>query len=473
MLINKLLMPLKKDKLKRNDTHEIKILEIIWELVDMLVKRIKKDKKYENVIIYSYHNKTTDTGIGHVNYYGTMMRYMSFYNENIKYAIIRNCRTPIAPLDVLIQKEWIKSGKDYLFMISNNYNFNSEKNEYEQNFIKNEKKNMKFPENSLFKEDIENNNYIRFFAALASYNLAIVRNGLIERIKYFDEEILKTTKYKDYIYGIDEISLIWILPYSIFTTYNTKIYYLNMNDNNSILQLIKKNLDKHFKNKSVFDAKKFINRFQKASLLAFSVMNINFEHDMLKCNNIHLYQMVCSMDEIKPLGFAFYYSKNQQLYKYNFKEIDIVNYTEQKNLKWLSIGIDAYVQHYEWYQNYDKIDAKKFGKTLPNDELNWFVSKKDYKPLDMKLAKLFFVDVSEKSNSHIIALELFDSIVNNIVRKPLLISFDDIGKEYIDTSKQSKSYTKKSSKKNGDTSEDFCVKTPRKQIIKSKKKTIR
>ena len=129
----------KKDILKRNDTHEIKILEIIWELVDMLVKRIKKDKKYENVIIYSYHNKTTDTGIGHVNYYGTMMRYMSFYNENIKYAIIRNCRTPIAPLDVLIQKEWIKSGKDYLFMISNNYNFNSEKNEYEQNFIKNEK----------------------------------------------------------------------------------------------------------------------------------------------------------------------------------------------------------------------------------------------------------------------------------------------------------------------------------------------
>ena len=111
-------MPLKKDKLKRNDKHEIKILEIIWELVDMLVKRIQNDKKYENVIIYSYHNKTTDNGIGHLNYYGTMMRYMSFYNENIKYAIIRNCRTPIAPIDVLMQKEWINSGKDYLFTMN-------------------------------------------------------------------------------------------------------------------------------------------------------------------------------------------------------------------------------------------------------------------------------------------------------------------------------------------------------------------
>ena len=113
-----LLMPLKKDKIKRNDEHEIKILEIIWELVDMLVKRIQNDKKYENVIIYSYHNKTTDNGIGHLNYYGTMMRYMSFYNENIKYAIIRNCRTPIAPIDVLMQKEWINSGKDYLFTMN-------------------------------------------------------------------------------------------------------------------------------------------------------------------------------------------------------------------------------------------------------------------------------------------------------------------------------------------------------------------
>jgi hypothetical protein len=62
-----LLMPLKKDALTRNDKHEIKILEIIWDLVDILVKRIQKDEKYKNVIIYSYYNKTVDTGIGHLN----------------------------------------------------------------------------------------------------------------------------------------------------------------------------------------------------------------------------------------------------------------------------------------------------------------------------------------------------------------------------------------------------------------------
>ena len=54
--------PLNKSKCVGNDMYEIKLLEIIWNLVDILIKTINSNKElYSNIIIWSFYNKEQDT----------------------------------------------------------------------------------------------------------------------------------------------------------------------------------------------------------------------------------------------------------------------------------------------------------------------------------------------------------------------------------------------------------------------------
>ena len=134
------------------------------------------------------------------------------------------------------------------------------------------------------------------------------------------------------------------------------------------------------------------------------------------------------MDELKPIAFATYYRKNNKLYKYNYKDLDISNFRQsyEQNYNWLTMGADTYIRNFDWKHNYDKVDSNKFGKILPHDELNWFVNKDSYKPYDMKWLKLYFVDISDTSNTSKIARDIFKCLKDNILKKPLIISISTI-----------------------------------------------
>lgn len=403
-----------------NDEHEKNIIRIFYQLLDNLINEIKTDTKYKNIIIYSFKNKDLTTNIGHLNFYGTLTRYLDFTNKSIDYLIIRNARSPLSPIDVIIQNDWIKSEKDFMIYFNKNYTFNEE--DKQQKIIKNLIKKLNLNDNHIYYEIIKENAVPRFYAALLSFKLNSDNcKIIINRLKSIDS-IIKKLNINNLPIGIDEIILPFIYNYDIFTFENT--YIINLVNNNNINEYLSNKIKKTFHINNNYIIRKIIRRLTRGTVLPIKFFNIDTEKILLDCNNFSILNLIMPFDEYKNIGFATYYKENNKLYKYNYKNLDVsnVNTNYEKNYNWLTIGTDIFLYYLERNYTFDKENNNFKGQILPNNQLHKYVSNINFKPFNMKFLKLYFVDLSVGSDSKSIANHIYKCIKNNIMNYPLVMS---------------------------------------------------
>ena len=308
-----------------------------------------------------------------------------------------------------------------------NYSFDTPSNQYPKKIIQDYLSNQNITEENVLFHFLNQNIYLRFYASLFSVRLKNkeARNKIIDGYKKFCK-ILPAGEFSKYEYGVDEFALIYIFPYDILLNSNT--YMLNMVP----FKKNKKNLTEYlnhiyttiFNKGSIKEMDTMIHRFSRSAILPLIGLKINTQNQLLECEYLDQSQIMASMDEIKPILFATYYKSDNKFIKYNYKDLDISNFRQsyKNNYNWLSMGADIYIKNFDWKHNYDKENNNKYGKILPNNELNWFISKKTYKPYEMELIKLYFIDLTENINSKIIANDIFHCIKSNIIKKPLIVS---------------------------------------------------
>ena len=221
----------------------------IKRLAKEYIKRLIDDSnnfKYKNVEIIQYNNNDARVTkykekitiiLGHKDTFGTFLRFHPLTDNRIGFCIMRNCSYSLSPLDIIIQNYWIQfKSTDFKYMeyVQEGYYFLNDR----QNFVKYKLLYPKLKLNNNNNRNIDDIKYSRSLAGLISIKL-VLKDDIIYYKEKFEQYKTKFFGSKDigvnvvsnpktinkkltknnlknnetkFMYGIDELILLFILP---------------------------------------------------------------------------------------------------------------------------------------------------------------------------------------------------------------------------------------------------------------------
>ena len=431
-----------------------RLLQLYREYLAIIIAN--EGGKYSFVKLFSYNCldvkseniKKRNPYLGHPSTFGSLVRFISFFDDTISRVFSINIRTAITPKLVYLIKKWIQSGQN---LITNNYygydfrdfsdisyNNNSNVRQILKEIFKNNIKRKPLKPSQFnninnrhaagligfYKKKKHSSSFVSQFSIKSNsqefpegININIFMNIMRVLIKLHIKKLKYKPPYKDEItlnffsYGIDEVLLNYIINLSV-----EEVYYFS--ENKSIFEIL--DYDIVHKNRKEIDQSNFPALLEKLKEFVSTLKTTDiYKYFQFRINNTK------STNPLKLSYFSIIITLKEE--ELTDEEIKLINH----NLKiledlYLFYGINNFLFYKLVQVNEEYLDSDYLKKINLYDLKSFFEFLNNKIIIDLQLGRYFtdFIEETEKIKNYFSNVESYSFT-------ELLCGFDEIKPLYI------------------------------------------